>query len=197
MTPDDFGDLRGVHEHPLDLGRLVGPAQPSFEAHVRTPARGWIRHRFRQHGGQVAGAEAHQRIVRVERRDDHFSDFSGGNRIAGAGPEDFDDDPFVDHQPRARDRFIGDAAEVGRSVYLVTADATRGERVAQTGRERFAGNERLGQRRYVGTDLIGLVQDDFQKRRSPDIAGGFQVGDRLYLHFGLSGAGWKDGAAHC
>src|SRR5579859_1069999 len=39
MAPDDVGDLARVDEHALDLGRLVGAAEPALEAAVGAAAR--------------------------------------------------------------------------------------------------------------------------------------------------------------
>ena len=65
---------------------------------------------------QVAGAEAHQRVVGVQHRDDHLADFAVGHRVAGAGAHDLDDHAFVDHQAFARRGLVRDQADVGRGV---------------------------------------------------------------------------------
>ena len=63
MALDDRRHLRRMHEHALDLRRLVGAAHPALDAHVGAAAR----RRAGQQRRQVAGAEADQRIVGVER----------------------------------------------------------------------------------------------------------------------------------
>ena len=115
------------------------PIQPLMRMLVRPQGA-----RARQHGGQVAGAEADQRIVGVEeRRHDDFADLARRDRIAGAGPHDLDQHAFVDDEAFARLGLVGDRAEVGRRVGLVAGDAARGERIAQARRKRFGGHERL------------------------------------------------------
>jgi len=38
MARRHFGDLLGMHEHALDLGRLIGAAHPAFDARIAAPA---------------------------------------------------------------------------------------------------------------------------------------------------------------
>ena len=98
MALGDLGDLLGMHEHALDLGRLVGAAEPALDAHVGAPARA----RAGQHGRQVAGRQPDHRIVAVERGDDDLADLAVGHGIAGAGPHDLQDHALVDdHALRA------------------------------------------------------------------------------------------------
>src|SRR6266851_6536171 len=52
VPPGDFGDLRGLHEHSLHLGGLVGAAHPAADAHVGAAAGAWPR----QYRREVAGA---------------------------------------------------------------------------------------------------------------------------------------------
>ena len=63
MTATIGGDLRGVDEHALDLGRLIGASHPALDAHIGSAA--WETPSARKlDRRQVAGAEANQRIVR-------------------------------------------------------------------------------------------------------------------------------------
>jgi hypothetical protein len=65
---DDFGDLARVHEHAAHLGGLVGAPHPALDARVGAARWG----RAGQHGRQVAGAKADERVVGVERGDHQF-----------------------------------------------------------------------------------------------------------------------------
>jgi hypothetical protein len=70
MPPDDRRDLRRVHEHALDLRRLVGASQPALDALVGAPAR-----RASGEGRrEVSRAEANQRVIGIdEARHDDFA----------------------------------------------------------------------------------------------------------------------------
>ena len=79
------------------------PSQPRMRVLVRP-----VGQRARQHRRQVAGAEADQRVVGVQRGHDHLADLAVGHRVAGAGAHDLDDHAFVEHAglraPRSRRR---------------------------------------------------------------------------------------------
>ena len=95
VPPDDRGNLRGVHEHSLDLGRLIGAAEPALDAHVGAATRRYAGKRRRQ----VAGCEADQRVVKVrQRRDDDFADLARRDRVTRARAHDLDEHPLVDNQ---------------------------------------------------------------------------------------------------
>ena len=99
-----------MHEHSLDLGGLVRTTHPTLDAHVRSPAG----RSAGQNGGQVAGAEAYQRIVDVrERCDNDFSDIAGRNGIAGTRSDDFDQHALVDDESFARRCLVRDRAHIG------------------------------------------------------------------------------------
>ncbi len=184
---DDRGDLRRMHEHALHLRRLVGAAHPALDPQVGAAAGT----RAGQHGGEVAGAEADQRVVGVEQRgDDDLADFARRDGIAGARTHDFDEHAFVDDEPFARLGLVGDRAEVGRRVRLVAGDAA-GERAR---RERLRGkasrrNERLGETRQRDAHLVRLLENDLEERRRADVAGRPQLGHRLHLLLGLPDPG--------
>jgi hypothetical protein len=94
MAARDLGHLRRMDEHAAHLGRLVGAAEPAADALVGAAGRAAPG----QHRRKIAGAEADQRVIRVERRHDHLADLAVGDRIARAGPHDLDDHAFVDDQ---------------------------------------------------------------------------------------------------
>src|SRR5215470_1776110 len=99
MALDDLRNLRRMHEHPLDLGRLVGPPQPALESRVRTAAGGHARN----HCGQIARPEADQGIVDVaEHADDDFADLAGRDGVTGSRANDLDQHPLVDDKALAR-----------------------------------------------------------------------------------------------
>src|SRR3954464_1129720 len=94
MTLADLRDLGGMNEHALDLGSLVGTAHPARESHVGPSAR----RAARDHRRKIAGRKPDHRIVRMERGDDDLADVARWDRIAGAGPHDFDKQGLVDDQ---------------------------------------------------------------------------------------------------
>jgi hypothetical protein len=47
---------------------------------------------------EIADREPHPCMIRIERRDDDLADVASHNRLAGAGPHDFQDDVLVHHQ---------------------------------------------------------------------------------------------------
>ena len=108
-----------------------------------------------------------RRIERVlgrdERGDDDFADFSGLDRIARAGPHDFDQHTLVDDQALPRFRLVRDRAQVRGGVDLIRDDVTGKERVAQAGRKRLAGHESFLDAGQLDAEVVGLVQDDFQE----------------------------------
>ena len=121
MTPGDFRDLLGPHEHALDLGGLVGAAHPALDAHIG-PAAGA---RAGQGGGEVAERQPDPGVIGVERGDHDLADIALGDGIAGAGPDDFQDQVLVDDHALARLRLERDQAEVGGAERLVGLDAAR------------------------------------------------------------------------
>ena len=58
VARSDRGDLRRIDEHPLDLGPLVGASHPALQPHIGAAAR----RPPGEHGREVAGPEAHERI---------------------------------------------------------------------------------------------------------------------------------------
>ena len=114
-------------------------------------------------------AIADQRVVGVERRHDDLADLAVGDRIAGAGAHDLDDDALVDHQALARHRLVGDEAEVGRAVRLVGGDAARAEPLAHGERHGLAAERGLGQRRQGDAGLVGLLEEQAQEARRSGI----------------------------
>src|SRR5882724_7542754 len=91
VSPCDFGHLRRLHEHALHLGGLVGTAHPAADARVGAAAGADPR----QHRGQVPGAEADQRIIRIEAGDDDLTDFAFRYGLARARTHDLEDQRFI------------------------------------------------------------------------------------------------------
>ena len=72
MALDHLVDLRRMHEHALDLGGLVGAPHPALDAQVGAAARAAPGEKR----GQIARAEADQRVLRGERGHHHFTDLA-------------------------------------------------------------------------------------------------------------------------
>ena len=149
----------------------------------------------RQDGAEVAGAEAHQRVVRVQRGHHHLADLAVGHRLAGARAHDLDDHAFVEHQALARRGLVGDQAQVGGAVALVGLDAACAQQVAQRGGEGLAADRGLAQRGQRHAALVGLFQRDAQEAGRAGIGIGTQLGHRLQLQLGVAHAAGKDRAA--
>lgn len=92
VAADDFRDLRRMHKHALDLGRLVGAPHPTGKTHVGAPARTDTRQQFLQ----IAGRETDQRDVGSKHGHHHLADLVVGNGIARARTQNFDDMALVD-----------------------------------------------------------------------------------------------------
>lgn len=90
--------------------------------------------------------------------DDDFADVAVWNRIAAAGADDFDDQPFIDDEAVHGFRFVGDQAEIGAGVGLQALNAMTLEFLAERIRQRLGGNHRLGQGTGVEAFLGGAVQ---------------------------------------
>ena len=98
MAADNGGDLRRMDEHAFDLGALVGPAHPAFQASVG-PATGTD---AGQEAGQITCGKADQRIGPGGCGDHNLADLSFCDRLAGAGAYDLDDYTFIDDQALLR-----------------------------------------------------------------------------------------------
>ena len=126
-TLDNLIHLPRVHKHAAHLGGLIGAAHPAFDALVGTTCRTHTR----QYGCQVAGTETYQRVIRVQRGHHQFAHFALGHRVAGAGPHDFHNHAFIQHQAFACSSFVRDQTNIGCGVTLVGGDAAFGQPVAQ------------------------------------------------------------------
>ena len=180
-----------MHEHAAHLGGMVRPAHPALDAHVGAPCRAGAG----QHGRQVAGTEAHQRVLGVQHGDDHLTHLAIGHRVAGAGAHDFDDHAFIDHETRARCGLVGDQADVGGGIGLVGLDAALAQPVAQRRRKGLAADQRLAQRPHVRAGLGRLFQQDAQEAGRAAVGVRTQVGHRLQLHLRVAHTTRKDRAA--
>src|SRR6267143_651519 len=92
VSPYDLGHLRRLHEHALNLRGLVGAAHPAADARVGA-ATGADAGQYR---GQVPGAEADQRVVRIEAGNDHLADFAFRYGLARAWTHDLEDQRFIE-----------------------------------------------------------------------------------------------------
>ena len=170
MPRDDRRDLRRMHEHSLHLGRLVGAPHPALDAQVGAAAGA----RARQHRGQIAGAEADQRIVGVEeRRHDDFADLARRDRIAGAGAHDLDQHAFVDRPapraPRSRRRSCRGRPSRRPGSRRCRARAARRAALGGNASPDTSAFARLGERH---AHFVGFVDDDLEERRRADEAAG-------------------------
>ena len=130
MPRNNRGDLRGMNEDTLDLGRLVGASQPAFDAHVGSATRADAG----EYGREVTGGKTDQRIIRIETGDDDFADFAVGHRIARSRTNDFEQNLLFDDQPLFAWRFVGDNAKVCRGIGLTDDNAAVIEQLAHGGR---------------------------------------------------------------
>src|SRR3546814_6071864 len=80
------------------------------------------------------------------------------HRLAGAGPDDLDDDILVEDHALHGHRLIGDQAELRRAVGLQHRDALRLQFGAQRGRQGLAADQAGFQRRRAATKLGALLQ---------------------------------------
>src|SRR5258708_663005 len=86
----------------------IGAAHPAADARVGA-ADGADPGEYR---GQVPGAEADQRVVRIEAGDDHLADFALRYGLARARTHDLEDQRFVEDHAFERLGLVGDKAEI-------------------------------------------------------------------------------------
>ena len=194
MALDDGGNLRRMDKHPLHLRRLVGSPEPTLDPRVGPATRA----RTGKKRGKIPGSKADQRVDGVvKRRHDDLADFAGSYGISGAGPQELNQDTLVHDESGACFGFVGDRSQIGARIDLVTRDAPRRERIAQARRKRFGRHERFAERGERNAELVGLLEDDLEERRCPDVPIRREIGDRLHLQLGLSCPGGKHGAPQC
>ena len=175
MSTHDFRDLRVVHEHPANLGGLVGTAHPALDPQVR--ATGWARPRKDRR--KIPGTEPDQRVVRIEGGDNQFTDLAIGARGPQCPAERF---------PRSRSRrppFLRAARSHTRSnpsrqsCSIETSSTPRcfSQARAPGGN---ASPETNALRRDSGATsrLVRLLDQRAQEARGTDIAGRAKVRDR-------------------
>src|SRR3546814_4542757 len=85
---------------------------------------------------QIARAETHQRIIRLQGCDDDLAHLAGRHGLASAWTHDFDNDVFVDDQPFARLGLKGHHAKVSTAIGLIRSDAPIAQPVLQGRRKR-------------------------------------------------------------
>ena len=191
VAAQHIGDLAGVNEHAPHLGSLVGASHPALDAHIAA-SRGAL---AGQHGAEVAGAKADQRVVGVERGDHHLAHFTVGQRVAGARTNDLDDHPFVDHQALARRCLVGHHADVSGGIDLKALHATLGQPDAQRRRKGLAADQGLLQAGQAQSGLGRLLKQDAQKAGRARVGVGLQMLHGLQLLLGVAHATRKHGAA--
>ena len=177
-----FGNLLGMDEHPFHLGRLVCPPHPAAQTDVGPPARRLTRH----DGRQVTSSKADQGIVRVERGHHHFANLTDRDRITGTRPHDLNQQVLFDHQTFLCVGFVGNCADVCRGITLPHFDAFLPQPVPRHARQRLTGHQRPLERRNIGPQFLGLLDDDAQERRCANVSIGAQIDHRLYLLLGLT-----------
>ncbi|MNT61274.1 hypothetical protein D3C72_1989020 [compost metagenome] len=122
MAAQYVGHLPRMHEHALDLGRLVRAPQPAPEPHIGAPARARPLRGLGHHRRQVAGAEADQRIVAVaEHRHHHLAGLAFGHWPRAARLDDLDQHALVHHPAVAALGLVGDQPEIRAAVHLLHA----------------------------------------------------------------------------
>ena len=132
MALADLGNLFRADEHTLHFGCLIGAAHPSLDAQVRASARA----RTRQRCGEVADRKPDPGAIGIERGNDDLADIALRDGIAGARPDDLEDQILVHHEAVARLRFISDQAEIGGAERLIGLDAMRFDLLLQRRRKR-------------------------------------------------------------
>ncbi|SPD63265.1 protein of unknown function [Cupriavidus taiwanensis] len=196
MAAQDVGHLARMHEHALDLGRLVRAPQPALEPDIGAPARARPPRGLRHHRRQVAGAKADQRIVAVaQHRHHHLAGLAFGHGARAAGLDDLDQHALVHHPAVAAFGFIRDQPDIGGAVHLLHAYPAIPEPVAQRRRQGLARDQRLGQAGAGRAEFIAALQQQLEERRRAGIGGRLQARQRLHLRIGLADAGREHAAA--
>ena len=188
MGPKDAVDLGRVDEHAADLGPLIRPAEPSPDAGRGAPAGALPR----QDGREIAGGEAEQRIVLVEKRDHHLAHLPVGQRGPGPGTQDFDDDVLVQNHAFPGLGFIGDQPDIRGAVGLQDRDAAVVVFLSKRRQQRPAADRAAPDRRDIRARLVRLVENDLEEIGRAGVAVGPVISDRLDLAVGLAGAARDD-----
>ena len=106
---------------PLDLRCLIGAAHPPLDAGVGV-AGGTV---TGQGGSQVTHSKPDQRMVWFKRGHDNLADLARTDRIAGAGPHDFENEILVHDQPVTSGCLVGNEADIGCGIGLESLNALR------------------------------------------------------------------------
>mmetsp|Transcript_23540 Transcript_23540/g.41601 ORF Transcript_23540/g.41601 Transcript_23540/m.41601 type:complete len:366 (-) Transcript_23540:4288-5385(-) len=183
--------LFGPHKHPLDLGRLIGSTHPAFDPHIRPTTGALPRH----HSAHIARGKTDQRVVRVQRRHNHFAHLTRCHRVAGARRHDLDNDALVHDHPLHRRSFISDIAQIRRGIGLQAGNAPVRIFLAQRRKQRPATNSRLGKGQR-DAHLIRLVENDLEVVGRARIGRGANVARRRHLQFGLARACRENRSPH-
>ena len=146
---------------------------------------------------EIAGGEADHRIVAIERGYDHLSDFTFRHGIAGAGPNNLDDDAVVHDHAFARFALVSDNPQLGRGVALKDGNAAPAKLVAQRRWQRGARDEAALERGRIFSRFFGGIEQDFQEVRRTDISCRFVVHDRLKLLLCVSDTAGDNRATKC
>ena len=187
---DQLVHLAGMHEHAPHLGGLIGTTHPAFDALIGAP-RGAV---ARQDGGEVAGAKTDEGVVGVQGGHHQLAHLAFGHGVTSARAHDFHDHALVQDQAFAGRGFVGDEANVGRGIALVSVHALGDEPVAQRRRASLATDQGLAQTGQGHAGFSSLLQNDFQKTGCAAITCGLQVQHGLQLLLGLPRATWKHAA---
>ena len=176
-----------MHEHTAHLGGLIGTSHPALDAQVRAPAGACTVH----DGGQITGGETNQRIVRIQRSNDHLAHLAAVHRIAGARPYNLENDALVDDHALHGFGLVGNQSEIRRRIALTHGNAPVGKTLAQAGRQCLTRYQRFLDTGNIRLELDGLVENDIEKGRCAHVAGWLEPGNGLHLELRLAGAGGK------
>ncbi len=112
------------------------------------------------------------RMLRVEAGHHDLADLPFRHRIARSRRDDLDDQVLVDHHAGPRGGLVGDDAELGDGVGLVSVDAALLHPGLQRGREGRAGDQRLLDGRDGPSGRIPRLDQDLEEIRRAAIGGG-------------------------
>ena len=140
-------------------------------------------------GGDVAGAEAEERVGLVEDRRHHLAGLPGRRRRPGLQVEHLDDALGVEVPPALLDALVGEAAEVGGAVALQDADAEVASSSARSDSGSISAMTKATSKRERRAELARLLEQGEEEARRPDVPGRAQVAQATFdLQLGLADA---------
>ncbi len=128
-------------------------------------------------------------MIGIKRGDDDLADLALSNGIAGAGPDDFQDQILADDHALARRGLKGDQPEIGGAERLIGIDAARSYFVLQRLRKRRAGHQRALDRGHIAAGARSRIEQDLEEIGGSAITDRAIGLDQLELRVGVAGAG--------